>query len=196
MSAPLFQVRATVLPGCLELLTRHQQDERGSFVKVFHRDTFAQLGLEMEYPEVYYSHSRQGVIRGLHFQLPPARQAKLVFCTQGWVQDAVVDLRVGSPTYRQYATVELSATAANLIYIPPGLAHGFCVLSEWATLVYQVGSQYAPDLDAGVLWSSVGIPWATSQPIVSDRDTGHPPISEFASPFRYSDEGLITEVLP
>ncbi|MCB1775852.1 MAG: dTDP-4-dehydrorhamnose 3,5-epimerase [Candidatus Competibacteraceae bacterium] len=194
MNAASFQIRPTALPGCVELLPRRQQDERGGFVKVFHRDTFAQLGLETEYPEVYYSHSRQGVIRGLHFQLPPAHQAKLVFCTQGRVQDAVVDLRVGSPAYRQYVTLELSAVAANLIYIPPGLAHGFCVLSDWATLVYQVGSQYAPDLDAGVLWNSVGIPWATSQPIISDRDMSHPPLAEFASTFRYSAEGLITEV--
>jgi len=188
-----FETRSTELPGCLELLPRHQQDERGGFVKVFHRDTFAQLGLETEYPEVYYSRSRQGVIRGLHFQLPPAHQAKLVFCIQGRVQDAVVDLRVGSPTYRQYVTLELSAETANLIYIPPGLAHGFCVLSDWATLIYQVGSQYAPDLDAGVLWNSADIPWATDRPIVSGRDTGHPPISEFVSPFHYSAEGLIAE---
>lgn len=194
MSASSFQIRSTALPGCLELLPRCQWDERGSFVKVFHRDAFAQFSLETEYPEAYYSHSRCGVIRGMHFQRPPAQHAKLVYCIQGRVQDAVVDLRVGSPTYRQHVTLELSAEAANLIYIPQGLAHGFCVLSDWATLVYQVSSQYAPDLDTGVLWNSAGISWATDQPIVSDRDAGHLPISEFASPFRYSDEGLITEI--
>ena len=129
--------------------------------------------------------SRRGVVRGLHFQGPPADHAKLVFCTQGRVQDGVIDLRVGSPTFRQHALVELSADAANMLYIPAGMAHGFCVLSESATLVYKVSSQYSPDHDAGVLWNSAGIPWAVADPVLSPRDAAFPRLDAYTSPFRY-----------
>lgn len=183
MTTPVFQVRPTHLPGCVELLPPHQEDPRGGFVKVFHRDAFAALGLETDFPEEYYSLSRRGVIRGLHFQVPPAEHAKLVFCTQGRVQDVAVDLRAGSPTYGQHAVVELSAQAANLLYIPPGLAHGFCVLSDWATLVYKVSSQYSPDHDAGILWNSAGIDWAVDEPVLSARDQAHPGLGDFLTPF-------------
>lgn len=183
MSAPVFEVRETGLPGCLELLPPRQRDARGGFVKVFHRDAFAALGLETDYPEEYYSRSRQGVLRGLHFQTPPAEHTKLVFCVEGRVQDVALDLRAGSPTYGQHAVVELSAEAANAIYLPPGLAHGFCVLSDWATLVYKVSSQYSPEHDAGILWNSAGIDWAVDAPILSERDAGHPALAAFVAPF-------------
>jgi dTDP-4-dehydrorhamnose 3,5-epimerase len=171
-------------------MPRRQEDERGSFVKVFHRDTFTALGLVTDFPEEYYSLSRRGVIRGLHFQVPPAQHVKLVFCTQGWVQDVVVDLRAGSPTYRRHAAVELSAEAANLLYIPPGLAHGFCVLSGWATLVYKVSSQYSPEHDAGILWNSAGIDWTVDAPIISARDQAHPRLGDFKTPFCHTPGGL------
>lgn len=164
-------------------------DARGRFVKVFHRQAFAAAGLNTEYPEEFYSVSHRGVIRGLHFQSPPMDHVKLVYCVAGEVQDAVLDLRQGSPTYGCHALIELSAQVGNMVYIPKGLAHGFCTLSETATLVYKVSSAYSPEHDCGVLWNSAGIPWSVTDPILSDRDRAHPPFRAFVSPFNSEAAG-------
>jgi dTDP-4-dehydrorhamnose 3,5-epimerase len=101
------------------------------------------------------------------------------------VLDAVVDLRVGSPTYGQYALFELSAAKANSIYIPKGMAHGFCALSAQAIMVYKVSSVYSPVHDAGVRWDSAGISWPTTEAVLSARDESFPPLDKFVSPFSY-----------
>jgi dTDP-4-dehydrorhamnose 3,5-epimerase len=179
----LYELAATVIPGCTEIRPRIHIDARGRFVKLYHQAAFEEAGLRTDYAETNYSTSRRGVLRGLHFQVPPRQHAKLVCCVQGRIQDAVVDLRVGSPTYRQYVLVELSAEDANMLFIPAGLAHGFCVLSESATVAYQVTSVYSPAHDAGILWSSAGIPWQEANPILAERDRHHPGMDDYASPF-------------
>lgn len=183
----LLDVRITPIPGCFEIYPRIFNDNRGRFVKVFHEEAFAAQGLETIYAEEYYSVSKREVIRGLHFQTPPMDHVKLVYCVAGQVQDVVVDLRVGSPSFGCYALFDLSAEAANLIYIPKGLAHGFCVLSDTATLVYKVSTVYSALHDAGVLWSSVGIPWAVMEPVLSERDQTHPLLEQYVSPFVYQE---------
>lgn len=180
----LFDTIPSCLPGVWELRSRIHEDRRGRFVKVFHRDAFLSAGLHAEYAETFYSVSHRDVIRGLHFQLPPMAHAKLVYCVQGRIQDAVVDLRRGSPAYGRYAVTELSADAGNVLYVPPGLAHGFCTLSETAVVVYQVSSVYSPEHDRGLRWDSADIPWAVTSPILSDRDQAFPPLDTFVSPFR------------
>ena len=181
----MFECVATPIPGCLELRPKTSHDGRGSFTKVFHRSTFAGLGLATDFAEDYYSVSRRGVIRGLHFQRPPQEHAKLVYCLAGKVQDVALDIRVGSPTFGKHAIIELSAETGNIVYLPPGLAHGFCVCSESATLAYKVTSEYSAVHDAGIRWDSAGIPWATAEPVLSDRDRRHPALAEFSSPFRF-----------
>lgn len=158
-------------------------DARGRFVKVFHEQMFAEKGLETKFAEEYYSISHKNVIRGMHFQLPPMDHVKMVCCVQGEVLDAVVDLRVGSPTYGQCALFELSAAKANSVYIPKGLAHGFCALSDQAIMVYKVSTVYSPAHDAGILWNSVGIPWPITEAILSPRDQSFPTLTDFKSPF-------------
>lgn len=176
----------TAVAGCFELSLRTLEDERGLFVKTFHRPAFEEHGLETDWREEYYSVSRRGVLRGLHFQLPPHEHAKLVYCTSGAVLDAVLDLRVGSPTFGRHALFELSAEKANMIYIPKGLAHGFYAVSDMATMMYKVSTVYAPEADAGILWNSAGIPWPDSDPVISVRDRGFPGFQEFTdNPFRY-----------
>lgn len=160
-------------------------DARGRFVKVFHEQAFAAQGLETNFAEEYYSVSYKNVIRGMHFQLPPMDHVKMVYCVEGEVMDAVIDLRVGSPTYGQYALFELSAAKANSIYIPKGMAHGFCARSEQAIMVYKVSTIYSPVHDAGVLWNSAGIPWPTTEAVLSARDQGFPALEQFESPFSY-----------
>lgn len=181
----MFEIKPSKLAGCYELQPKVFEDERGRFVKIFHEQVFAEKGLETGFAEEYYSVSCKNVIRGMHFQLPPMDHVKLVYCVQGEVMDVVVDLRVGSPTYGQYAVFELSAIKANSIYIPKGMAHGFCAQSDQAIMVYKVSTIYSPAHDAGVLWNSVGIPWPTAKAILSGRDQSFPPIDKFVSPFRY-----------
>jgi dTDP-4-dehydrorhamnose 3,5-epimerase len=181
----LFEARPLAIPGAMELRPLVQEDERGRFVKTFHREVFARWGLGIDYAEDYYSLSYKGVIRGMHFQVPPMDHAKLVYCVLGEVQDVLLDLRRGSPTYGGHATLSLSAAAGAIVYIPTGVAHGFCALSETAILVYKVSQAYSPEHDRGVLWSSAGIPWAEHDPILSNRDRAHVSLSSFASPFVY-----------
>lgn len=181
----MFDLKPSKLPGCYELQPKVFDDDRGRFVKIFHEQTFAAQGLATNFAEEYYSASHKNVIRGMHFQLPPMDHVKMVYCVEGEVLDAVVDLRVGSPTYRQYALFELSAAKANSIYIPKGMAHGFCALSDRAIMVYKVSTVYSPAHDAGVLWNSVGIPWPAMDPVMSARDQGFPTLAQFESPFRY-----------
>ena len=132
----MFNVKQSKIKGCLQLTPKIFNDERGSFIKVFHNEAFKSLELEENFLEEYYSKSHKGVIRGLHFQLPPHEHAKMVYCVNGSVFDVVVDHRVGSTTFGQCETFNLNSSDANMIYIPKGLAHGFCSLSESSTLIY------------------------------------------------------------
>ncbi len=179
----MFSLKPSVIQGCFEVQPKVLDDARGRFVKVFQEQAFAELGLETVFAEEYYSTSYKNVIRGVHFQLPPADQVKMVYCVHGEIMDVVVDLRIDSPTYGQFELFELSAHKANSIYIPKGMAHGFCVRSESATMVYRTSTAYSPECDTGILWSSVSIPWPTGNPIISLRDQGFVPIGKFLSPF-------------
>lgn len=181
----MLELKPTQLPGCFELQPKAFNDARGRFIKVFHTQAFAAHGLEANFAEEYYSVSNENVIRGMHFQTPPMDHVKVVYCVQGVVQDVVVDLRVGSPTYGQSAVLELSAARANSIYIPKGMAHGFYSLSDQTIMVYKVSTVYSPAQDAGILWNSIGVTWPTTQGILSARDQTFPTLDQFESPFRY-----------
>ena len=121
----------------------------------------------------------------MHFQLPPMDHVKMVYCVEGKVLDAVVDLRKGSPTYGRFDLFELSAAKANSLYIPKGMAHGFCVRSERAIMVYKVSTVHSPAHDAGLLWNSMEIPWPIAEPILSERDAAFPRLDTFVSPFNH-----------
>ncbi|MFM8911405.1 MAG: dTDP-4-dehydrorhamnose 3,5-epimerase [Flammeovirgaceae bacterium] len=181
----MFNIKKTKIAGCIEIQPISFQDNRGRFVKVFHALEFEKHYLSTRFMEEFYSSSEPGVLRGLHFQTPPHEHEKLVYCVQGEVFDVVLDLRVGSPTYGQAQHFILNAVHANMLYIPAGLAHGFCTMSEAATLVYKVTSVHAPAYDQGILWSSIPIDWPVNNPIVSDRDSKFPTLAQFASPFAY-----------
>lgn len=181
------KIVATAIPGCYQIITDIRRDDRGSFVKVFHEDIFREHGLATDFREEYYSTSQRNVIRGLHFQTPPHDHAKLVYCTHGAVMDVALDLRKGSPMYGQHITLELSAENGHMLYLPAGLAHGFCSLSDQSLMVYKVTTTYAPNNDGGVLWNSAGITWPVQAPIMSPRDGTFPELAAFDSPFVYAD---------
>lgn len=123
------------LPGCRVITPLVFEDDRGRFVKTYHAPTFRELGIPDVFVEEFYSVSRRGVIRGLHFQVPPAEAGKLVYCIEGRILDVLVDLRRGSPTYGRHLTVPLEAAAGTMVYLPAGIAHGFCALTDRATMM-------------------------------------------------------------
>jgi dTDP-4-dehydrorhamnose 3,5-epimerase len=174
----------TAIPGCVLLPLSRHEDERGDFVKVFRRDAFAGLGLDPAVAEVYWSTSRHGVVRGLHFQSPPHEHAKTVTVLRGEVHDVVVDLRVGSPAYGRALQLALAGDDPSALHLPPGCAHGFQVVSDDALVAYLVGTQHAPSHDEGIRWDSVGADWPVADAIVSARDAAFPTLAEFPSPFR------------
>jgi len=176
----------TQINYCFELQPNIFDDARGRFVKIFNETEFKSLGLETTFKEQYYSISKKNVIRGMHFQLPPFEHVKLVSCLQGSVFDVVIDLRAGSPTYGECKTFELTADKANSIYIPKGMAHGFCALSDEAILMYNVSTEYAPEYDSGVLWKSIDVSWPTHDAIISERDDNFVPFDKFESPFSHA----------
>jgi len=179
----MFELRETGIAGFVELRPNVKSDIRGVFVKTFHQAFFETHGLEMQFREHYYSVSRRKVLRGLHFQLPPNDQAKLVFCIAGEIMDVALDLRTRSPTFGEHRSVTISAEQANQVYLARGLAHGFYVLSDSATVVYNVTTLHAVAYDMGIHWNSAGIRWPDDRPIVSERDSTFSPWKDFRSPF-------------
>ena len=159
------------------------KDKRGSFVKNFQRSLFTDRNLECDFTESYYTKSHEDVIRGMHFQIPPHDHAKLITVISGTILDVVLDIRKSSKTYGQHFGIELSRENRKSLYIPRGLAHGFCVLSDVAIAYYQVTSEHNPEHDKGILFDSFGFKWPISSPIISDRDRAFPAWNNFKSPF-------------
>lgn len=173
----------TSLEGCFQVRPFVSEDARGTFVKTFHAERFVELGLSVDWREEYYSISRKGVIRGMHFQTPPHDHEKLIYCMMGRALDVVVDLRKSSPSYGHHFAVELDAARGHGLMIPKGVAHGFLALTENVLMAYKVSKVYAPDSDTGIRWDSFGMDWGIDFPIVSARDCNHPPFSDFNTPF-------------
>lgn len=177
----------TKIPGFFKIRPQIHEDNRGNFVKIFQKSVYSKYFAETDFVEEYYSSSVKGVVRGLHFQLPPHDLAKVVCCLRGKIFDVVLDMRIGSPTYGNYETVILEANENSLLYIPSGLAHGFCVLSDNASLLYKVTAEYSAEHDSGILWNSVSIHWPINNPIISKRDANFVSFDSFKSPFTYKN---------
>jgi dTDP-4-dehydrorhamnose 3,5-epimerase len=176
----------TWVPGCVVLHLDRHEDERGDFVKAFRRAASVELRLDPTVAELYWSTSVRGVVRGLHFQLPPHEHAKTVTVVQGAVHDVVVDLRVGSPAFGRPLELQLSAAEPAALHVPAGCAHGFQSLEDGTIVAYLVGSEHAPDHDAGVRWDSVDATWPLSDVVVSERDRSFPTLAAFDSPFGFA----------
>jgi dTDP-4-dehydrorhamnose 3,5-epimerase len=160
-------------------------DERGRFVKSFHAACLAEDGLRFELREEFYSVSQRGVLRGMHFQTPPADHQKLVSCLVGRALDVLLDLRKRSSTYGAHFSLELRGDAPQLLWIPRGVAHGFLSLEPGTCVAYKTDREHAPEHDAGVRWDSFGCQWPmpAEELVISQRDRRHPRLAEFESPF-------------
>ncbi len=179
----------TTIPGLLIIEPKVFCDQRGYFFESFSQREFDDKVQKINFVQDNESMSSYGVMRGLHFQRPPFTQAKLVRCVRGAVLDVAVDIRKGSPTYGKHVAVELSEENHLQFFIPHGFAHGFSVLSPSAVFQYKCDNFYAPQADGGIsiLDSSLGIDWKipTEKAILSEKDTRHPLLKDFDSPFRY-----------
>jgi len=154
-----------------------REDARGSFIRTFCADEFAQAGLPDHFVQCSLScNSRRGTLRGLHYQLYPHQESKLVRCTRGAVWDVAVDVRRHSVTCGRWVAVELSAENQRALFVPPGFAHGFVTLSDDTDVFYQITAFHRPELAAGLRWDdpAFGIAWPVSDPILSPRDRSYP----------------------
>ena len=172
------EIEQTAIRDLLILKPRVHQDARGYFFESFNRGEFREAGLDLAFVQDNQSRSSYGVIRGLHYQLEPRAQSKLVRVLEGRIWDVAVDLRRDSPTFLQWAGVELSAENFLQLLVPKGFAHGFAVLSEVAVVFYKCDEQYAPDFEAGIRYDDpgIGVDWRIDpgERVLSPRDAAMP----------------------
>ena len=163
-------------------------DQRGFIMETYKRSDFEANGIPDQFVQDNYSHSIKGTLRGLHYQKLPRAQGKRVLVIQGEIFDVAVDIRNGSPIYGHWVGEALSSTNHQMLWIPVGFAHGFCVLSQEADVVYKVtGGEYAPDLERGIIWNDqeIGICWPVATPFLSEKDAILPPLKEADHNFVY-----------
>jgi dTDP-4-dehydrorhamnose 3,5-epimerase len=177
------EFKETELKGVYVIENRVFKDERGKFVKTFNFDIFKEKGIEINFKESFYTFSKKGVIRGMHFQTPPMEHDKLVYVSSGKIIDVILDLRKDSPTFGKHISVELSEENGKSVFIPKGFAHGFQSLEDDSEVVYLTTSVYSPDNDGGVFYDSFEMQWPLENFSTSDRDKTFPKLNEFNSPF-------------
>lgn len=184
-----FQFQELRIPGVVLIQTTRHGDERGFLLESFKRSAFQEAGIPVDFAQDNFARSEKGVLRGLHFQRAPMAQGKLVSVSLGSVFDVGVDIRTGSPTFGQWVGVELAEGTGKMLYLPPGLAHGYCVLTAEAHLSYKVTAEYAPETEAGIRWNDpeVGIDWPCTAPLLSRRDRALPVLSQIGSPFSFQE---------
>jgi dTDP-4-dehydrorhamnose 3,5-epimerase len=181
-------IEPTLLPDVLILTPRRFGDARGWFMETWNAERLAEAGLDLPWVQDNHSFSAaKGTLRGLHYQLPPRAQDKLVRCSRGAILDVAVDIRSGSPDYGRWVGVELSAENGRELLVPKGFLHGFVTLTEDCEVQYKCSDFYSPDHDRGVSWDdpTIGVDWGTSNPVLSDKDRAAPPLAEIGEPFRY-----------
>lgn len=184
------EVIKTDIEGVLIIEPRVFGDNRGYFFESFNAREFAEkTDIEINFVQDNESKSHFGVLRGLHFQLPPYTQSKLVRVVKGKVLDVAVDIRKGSPTYGKYVSCEMTEENKRQFFIPKGFAHGFCVLSDEAVFQYKCDDFYHPESEGAIAWDDpeIAIKWplVAEKVILSEKDKHHPNLMEFDSPFNY-----------
>ena len=180
----------TNLPGVCIIEPVVHGDQRGYFMETYSTQAFAEIGIDTVFVQDNQSYSaRKGILRGIHFQNAPMAQAKLVRVTRGAVLDVAVDLRKGSPTYCQWVSVELSAENKRMFYIPRGFGHGFVTLTDEVEFCYKVDNLYSRECDRGIRFDdpAIGVDWGIAAPILSQKDTVSPLLSESDCNFIYGE---------
>jgi len=181
----------TKLPGVCIVEPQVFGDHRGYFMETYSTKVFAEIGIENEFVQDNQSFTAQkGTLRGIHFQNNPMAQAKLVRVTRGAVLDVAVDLRKGSPTYKQWVGVELSAENKRMLFIPRGFGHGFVTLTDDVEFCYKVDNLYSKECDRGIRFDDpqIGVEWGVTEPVLSQKDTASPMLKDSDCNFTYTEE--------
>lgn len=167
---PIFEELS--LNGLILVKPQIFEDKRGFFMERYNKQLFQQNGIDVDFVQDNHSHSSKGVLRGLHYQLPPFAQDKLIWTVTGKVLDIAVDIRKNSPTFGKWEGVILSEENKHMLFVPKGFAHGFLVLSETVDFLYKVSNFYSKAHDRGILWNDpdIGIEWGVEFPILSKKD--------------------------
>jgi len=183
-----FNFTPTKIGEVIEITPDIFGDSRGSFVELFKGGEFAQQGMDFTIQQINYSTNQKNVLRGLHYQINPVAQGKMVTVVKGSIYDVVVDLRVGSPTENQWVALELNASEHHLLYVPKGFAHGFLALEDETEVLYYVNDIYSPEHERGIIWndSQLAIDWPMTTPLLSDKDAVFPALREADKNFVYS----------
>lgn len=173
------------IEGLILIKPKAFEDERGFFMESYNKKKFEEIGIDVEFVQDNHSKSSKGVLRGLHFQTPPFAQDKLVRVTRGEVLDIAVDIRKGSATYGMWQGVILNEENRHMFFVPKGFAHGFAVLSEVCDFQYKVSNYYSAENDGGIIWNDpeIGIDWQIEDPLISEKDSKHPLLKDFTTPF-------------
>ncbi len=182
------EIVKTKLDGVVIVNPTVHGDNRGWFMESYSKLKFDDLGIDVEFIQDNHSYSKaKGTIRGLHFQKNPKAQAKLIRCTRGKILDVAVDIREGSPTYKQYVAIELSEENKKQLLIPKGFAHGFVTLTDNVEIQYKVDEYYAPKFDRSIYYADkeIGIDWGTENPIISQKDLEALKLKEVDNDFKY-----------
>lgn len=178
-----------VLPDVVHIKPRRFGDARGWFAETYKRGDFEAHGIAGDFRQDNHSYSQQaGILRGLHFQVPPHAMGKLVRCVRGAIFDVAVDIRHGSPTYGRWTGAELTADGEQL-WVPPGFAHGFVTRTTDCEVHYKTTAEYAPAHERTIRWNdpALGIDWGTGSPILAERDAKAPTLAELDNPFVFGD---------
>jgi dTDP-4-dehydrorhamnose 3,5-epimerase len=182
-----FRFHRLEIPDVILVEPRPFTDDRGLFLETYKKSEFTANGIPLPFIQDNRSRSVRGVLRGLHYQIHPKAQGKLVMALTGRIFDVAVDIRMGSPTYGQWVGLTLSAENMRILYIPVGFAHGFCVISGKADVLYKVTEEYAPEEDRGILWNDpdIGIDWPIAAPILSPKDAQLPALCDADNNFTF-----------
>lgn len=183
-----FDVIRQVIPDVVLIRPRVIEDERGYLMETYGLSEFSKLGISEPFVQDTQSCSVNGVLRGLHYQLQPFAQTKLIRVLRGEILDVAVDIRQGSPSYGRWVGQYLSAADSSMLLVPEGFAHGFCVLSDIAEVLYKSTKEYSPDHEAGICWDDpeIGIAWPVKRPVMSPKDSQLPPLRLARNDFSYS----------
>jgi dTDP-4-dehydrorhamnose 3,5-epimerase len=164
------------IPDVILIEPKRFEDTRGFFSETYNKQEFVEAGILEDFVQDNHSFSVKGVIRGLHISKSPKETAKLIRCIQGEIMDVAVDVRPGSATYGKWVSEILNTETGKMLFVPKGFAHGFCVLSNTASITYKVTDYYYPECDKGVRWNDpdIGIKWSIDSPILSEKDKSLP----------------------
>jgi dTDP-4-dehydrorhamnose 3,5-epimerase len=181
-----FRFESVEIPGPVLIHVDSFDDGRGFFIESYKQSEFERNGIPDTFVQDNWSRSVGGSLRGLHYQRAPKAQAKLISVVRGEIFDVVVDIRRGSPSFGRWLGVKLSEMSRKMLYVPVGFAHGFCVLSELADVVYKVSAEYDPEFESGIVWNDPGlaITWPVQKPVLSARDSRLPCFRDAETFFR------------